>query len=211
MRLQLAIDAPEHLALVPRLAEYFDIIEVGTPVLKRFGLSAITTASELSGGAEILADTKTVDGGAFEARMVFGSGASMMTVLAHAARATHDAVRAVADEHGGIVIFDTILDGAFDPGGLRGGKASGDVWLALHAPSDARVAGHGNNDHIARVTDRRAQGFRISLAGGIGRANLPEVLAVAPDVIVIGSSVTAAADPEEEAAWIRDQIAQTRG
>ena len=84
------------MALIPRLAKYFDVIEVGTPVLKRFGLSAITTALELSGGKPVLADTKTVDGGASEVKMVFAAGASMMTVLAQASAATRHDVRQVA-------------------------------------------------------------------------------------------------------------------
>ena len=34
----------------------------------------------------MLADTKTVDGGQFEADMVFGAGAALMTVLSSASR-----------------------------------------------------------------------------------------------------------------------------
>ncbi len=211
MRLQLAIDAPEHLALLPRLSPYFDVVEVGTPVLKRFGLAAITTVSELSGGREVLADTKTADGGALEATMVFGAGASMMTVLAHASPATREATRTVAARQGATVVFDTILDGEFDAAVLQRENTSEPVWLALHAPSDARLAGQGGEEHIGRVAARKAAGFRISLAGGIGRANLDKVLAVEPDVIVIGSSVTGAADPEKEASWIRDRTAQAHG
>jgi len=79
MRLQLALDAAEHFALLPILASYFDIVEVGTPLLKRFGVAAITTARELSNGRPILADTKTVDGGGLEAQLVFGAGAQWMT------------------------------------------------------------------------------------------------------------------------------------
>ncbi|WP_193313020.1 orotidine 5'-phosphate decarboxylase / HUMPS family protein [Georgenia subflava] len=210
MRLQLALDAPEHLALVPRLTPFFDIIEVGTPVLKRFGLTAITTVAELSGGAEILADTKTVDGGALEAAMVFGAGASAMTVLAQASPATRTATLEVARAHGGTVIFDTILDGTFDVATLAD-LDQDELWLALHAPSDARLAGNGTEDHIARVADRRQRGCRVSLAGGIGRTNLEKVLAVAPDVIVIGSSVTGAANPEKEASWLSTTVAQARG
>lgn len=207
--LQLALDAPEHFALVPRLASYFDLIEVGTPLLKRFGLAAISTALELSGGKPVLADTKTADGGSLEARMVFGAGASLMTVLAHASPATRRDVLAVAAAHGGEVVLDTILDGDLDPALVLAGcegTTEDDVWLALHAPSDMRRAGVENDDHITRVLDRRSHGFRISLAGGIRRANLARVLEVAPEVIVIGSGVTAADDPEGEAAWIRQQV-----
>ncbi|MGV8967863.1 MAG: orotidine 5'-phosphate decarboxylase / HUMPS family protein [Cellulomonas sp.] len=210
MRLQLAIDAPEHLALVPRLARYFDIIEAGTPLLKRFGLSAISTLTELGGGREVLADTKTVDGGQLEAEMAFAAGASMITVVAHAARATLESASLVARKYGGAVVFDMILDGSFEPVGVlpEEDPARG-TWLALHSASDERMAGHGTEDHIARVADRRARGFRVSLAGGIGRGNLDRVLAVAPDIIVIGSRVTAAADPEAEARWIRQAVDRT--
>ena len=44
MRLQLALDAAEHLAPLPVLASYFDIVEVGTPLLKRFGVAAARRA-----------------------------------------------------------------------------------------------------------------------------------------------------------------------
>ena len=44
MLLQIAFDKPEHLALLPQVKPFADIIEIGTPVLKRFGISAITTA-----------------------------------------------------------------------------------------------------------------------------------------------------------------------
>ncbi|MBK0419052.1 orotidine 5'-phosphate decarboxylase [Leucobacter sp. CSA1] len=221
-QLQLAIDAPEHLALIPRLRRWFDIIEVGTPVLKRFGLSAITTARELGRGIPVLADTKTVDGGALEAEMVGASGASMMTVVAHAAPATRRVTREVAARYGVTVVYDTILDGEFPAESLRddrdgGGPDSGgpgageEIWLALHNASDARLAGQGDDAHIERVGARRRAGFRVSLAGGIGRDNLSRVLTNPPEVIVIGSSVTGASRPEEEAEWIAAQIATERG
>jgi 3-hexulose-6-phosphate synthase len=110
MRLQLALDAAEHFALLPVLASYFDIVEVGTPLLKRFGVAAITTARELTNGRPILADTKTVDGGGLEAELVFGAGAQWMTVLANAPPPTRHRAVEVALAHGCDVIFDTILD-----------------------------------------------------------------------------------------------------
>lgn len=209
-QLQLAIDAPEHFALIPRLHQWFDIIEVGTPVLKRFGLSAISTALELAEGTPVLADTKTVDGGALEAEMVFGAGASMMTVIAHAAPATRAVTQEIAAKHGATVIFDTILDGEFDPSDLL--NTTDELWLALHNPSDARLAGEGDQQaHIGRVSARLETGCRVSLAGGIGRDNLASVLINAPDVIVIGSSVTGAQNPEEESEWIASNVAAMRG
>ncbi|MCW2699613.1 MAG: 3-hexulose-6-phosphate synthase [Blastococcus sp.] len=206
IRLQLALDAPEHLALVPRLAPYFDVLEVGTPLLKRFGLAAIDTVRELGGGKPVLADTKTADGGTLEATMVFAAGATMMTVLANASLATRRDAQSVAEQYGAEIVFDTILDPHLDPEQLLDGRAPEQLWLALHAPSDMRKAGMQDDSHIIRVADQRAHGFLVSLAGGIRRSNLPQVLEVAPEMVVIGSGVTEASDPEGQAAWIRDQI-----
>ena len=63
MLLQLALDKPEHFAVLAAVGDLVDIVEVGTPVLKRFGVSAIATARELADQVPVLADTKTVDGG----------------------------------------------------------------------------------------------------------------------------------------------------
>lgn len=106
--LQIAFDKPEHLSLMPRLKSLADIIEVGTPVLKRFGVSAIATARELCPDVVVLADTKTVDGGQLEADMVFGAGAALMTVLSSASRATHEVVGRRAAAFGATVVVDTI-------------------------------------------------------------------------------------------------------
>ena len=56
MLLQLALDRPESLSVVQVVADLVDIIEIGTPFLKRFGLSAISTVRELAPGVPILAD-----------------------------------------------------------------------------------------------------------------------------------------------------------
>ena len=169
MLLQIAFDKPEHLALLPQMKAFADIIEIGTPVLKRFGVSAITTARELCPDIMVLADTKTVDGGQFEADMVFGAGAAFMTVLSCASRATHEVVGKRAAAFGATVIVDTIT---------KSGKAEllppdavfpeSYGYVAVHSPTDARLAGDTSTSHIDAVRKMHARGFLVSLAGGIG-------------------------------------------
>jgi 3-hexulose-6-phosphate synthase len=218
VKLQLALDAPEHFALVPRLVQYFDIIEVGTPVLKRFGLSAISTALELGGGKPVLADSKTVDGGGLEAEMLFRAGASMMTVLASAGLATRERALAVAGEHGGDVIFDTILGPSLSAVDLPD-QAPGATgrWLGLHSSFDSRGAASAadaralEQDNIGRVAQQHRRGYAVALMGGINPGNFAAVVEAGPEIAVIGAAVTAAADPEGVAKWLRDQISSTRG
>ena len=81
MLLQVAIDKAESLGVIAQVRGIADIIEIGTPLLKRFGIGAIATARELCPDTPVLADTKTVDAGDLEAEMVLGAGARLMTVL----------------------------------------------------------------------------------------------------------------------------------
>jgi 3-hexulose-6-phosphate synthase len=207
MLLQIAFDKPEHLALLSQVKPYADIIEIGTPVLKRFGLSAITTARELCPDVLVLADTKTVDAGQLEADMVFGAGASFMTVLSCASPATHRAVGDRASAFGATVIVDTITEsGKIDllPPDITFPESFG--YVAVHSPTDARLAGNMSTGHIDAVKEMHARGFKVSLAGGIGPATLHAVIAVAPEIVVVGSAITEAANPKEVAGWIRQKL-----
>lgn len=207
MLLQLALDKPEHFAVLTAVGDLVDIVEVGTPVLKRYGVSAIATARELASGIPVLADTKTVDGGGLEAHLVLGAGATMMTVLSVASPATHAIVGAVAAEYGAWVVVDTITESG-RPQLLPEGAAypASYGYVAVHAPSDMRVAGTPITSHIAAVRDMRARGWRVSLAGGIGPDTLEAVLAVEPEIVVVGSAITEAENPREVAQWIRERL-----
>jgi 3-hexulose-6-phosphate synthase len=205
--LQIALDKPEHLAWLPRLKPYADIIEIGTPLLKRFGIGAIATARELCPDVLVLADTKTVDGGHFEADMVFSAGAALMTVLSCASAATHEAVGRRAEHFGASVVVDTITQSG--EAELLPANATfhpSFAYVAVHSPTDARLAGDVSTAHIDAVGQMHQRGFRVSLAGGIGPATLDAVIAVAPEIVVVGSAITEAAKPEEVAQWIRSRL-----
>lgn len=207
MLLQIAFDKPEHLALLPQMTEFADIIEIGTPVLKRFGISAISTARELCPDVMVLADTKTVDGGQLEADMVFGAGAAFMTVLSCASRATHETVGKRAAAFGATVIVDTITESG-KPDLLEHGSVFPESfgYVAVHSPTDARLAGNTSTSHIDAVKQMHRLGFRVSLAGGIGPDTLDAVIKVAPEILVVGSAITESANPKETAKWIRDRL-----
>jgi len=205
--LQLALDKPQDFAVLSMVRDLVDIVEVGTPVLKRFGLSAISTVRELTRETPILVDTKTVDGGGQEADMVFGAGATFMTVLSSASRATHEAVGEHAAEHRGWVVVDTITESG-KPDLLPPGAAFPDRfgYVAVHSPTDVRLAGDTSTGHVAAVTRVHSLGHRVSLAGGISPKSFDAVIAAEPEVLVIGSAITEADNPREVAEWIHDRL-----
>jgi len=207
MLLQLALDKPEHFAVLAKVYDLVDIVEIGTPLLKRFGVSAITTARELAPNVPVLADTKTVDGGGFEADLVFGAGATFMTVLSCASAATHEVVGKHAEKFGAWVIVDTITESGKSvllPEGATFPDSFG--YVAVHSPTDARLAGDTSTGHIDAVAAMHARGHRVSLAGGIGPKTLEAVIAVEPEILVVGGAITEADNPREVTQWIHDRL-----
>jgi 3-keto-L-gulonate-6-phosphate decarboxylase len=81
------------------LAGGVTIVELGTPLLKNEGVSNVVPAFRRAfPEALLLADMKTMDGGAFEARAVFAGGGNIVDFLALAGVATAKAICAVRDE-----------------------------------------------------------------------------------------------------------------
>ena len=208
MLLQIALDKPEHLALLPLIRNIADIVEIGTPLLKRFGIGAIATARELCPDTLVLADTKTVDGGQLEAEMVFGAGAAFMTVLSSASkrhssgggprrgrfrrfrRRRHDhRVRARRSCSPRTSPFPTSF-----------------AYVGVHMPTDARLADDPSDAHIDAVAEMHRRGFRVALAGGLGPDNIDAALVVEPEILIVGSAITGSEHPQEVAKWIRDKL-----
>ena len=205
--LQVAIDRAESFAVIAQMRGVADILEIGTPLLKRFGVGAIATARELCPDTPILADTKTVDAGDLEAEMVLGAGARLMTVLSSTSAATHAAVGRTAARFGALVVVDTITESG-KPELLPAGVMFPETfaYVGVHSPTDARLAGDRSTAHIDAVSDMRRRGFRVALAGGLGPQTLEAILEAEPEIVVVGSAITGADDPRGVATWIKDRL-----
>ena len=81
------------------LAGGVSIVEMGTPLVKSAGVSTVVPAFRKQfPEALLLADMKTMDGGAFEARAVYSGGGNIVDFLALAGMDTAKAICAVRDE-----------------------------------------------------------------------------------------------------------------
>jgi 3-keto-L-gulonate-6-phosphate decarboxylase len=81
------------------LAGGADILEMGTPLLKNEGIANVVPAFRRAfPDALLLADLKTMDGGAFEARAVYTGGGNIVDFLALAGVPTARGICAVRDE-----------------------------------------------------------------------------------------------------------------
>ena len=189
-----------------------DIVEVGTPALLRDGMGLVRRLRAAFPGVTLLADAKIMDGGHFEATLAFEAGADIVTVLAAADDATVSAALRAAEERGGRVMVDLI--GVKEQARrARRVEALGAHFVCVHTPVDVQEAGTASaRDGLAslrRVRDAlRSAG--LAVAGGLTADSLAEVVALAPDVVVVGSAIGRAADPRAEALRVRAALERAR-
>src|ERR1700694_539939 len=109
MKLQVAMDVlttSDALALAAKVAPFVDILELGTPLVKAEGLSAITAVKQAHPDKIVFADLKTMDAGELEADIAFKAGADLVTVLGAAGDATIAGAIKAGKIHGKGVVVD---------------------------------------------------------------------------------------------------------
>ncbi len=192
--MQIALDliqADVALEIAQRIASKVDILEIGTPLLKAVGVRIITDFKAKFPDKLILADTKTMDVGALEARLAFNAGADMMTVCAAAPLETIQSATSEAQRWHKDVVVDFI--------GVKDKRTRAleivplsPAYFNLHTAIDVQKTFGKSFRELAEFRD-----FQIPLvvAGGIAPEDIPELMKYQPAIIVVGSFVTRAKDP----------------
>ena len=194
-RLQVALDfltVDEAVALAGQMGAGVDLLEVGTPLIKRFGMAAVTALRDACPATPIVADLKTVDAGAWEAGLALDAGAQVVTVLGCADDATIAAMVATAHPRGGQVVVD-LINVADKAARAAQVAALGADAVCVHAGADLQAGGRDAVNELDALDGVLA--CKLVVAGGIHPANLAQVLAHHPDVVIVGRAVTAAPDP----------------
>ena len=206
MKLQVALDVAtldEALALSRLVAEYVDIIELGTPLIKHDGVAAISALKALYPDKTILADMKTADAGELEADIAFTAGADLVTVMGAADDDTIRGAVASARSHGKGVVADmiTVQDRV---GRAREVAEMGVEFCEIHAGLDEQAQ---EGYSIQSVIDAgKESGVPFSIAGGVDIDSIRDVLAAGATVAVAGGAIRSAADPGAAASELRAAI-----
>lgn len=195
--LQVALDTftlPEAVAFAKRIAPFVDVVEAGTALIKREGMSAVRALRNAIGTQKLLmADLKTFDSARYEAELALDAGADLVTVLGCAGDATICAAVETAHARGKWVVADVV--GVEDkPRRARELTALGADFLGIHADEDVspRALPHPLLRALAGLPLAP-----LSIAGGITPQNVSELRPYAPSIIVLGSALTKAIQPED--------------
>ena len=201
MKLQLALDdaaLDPALALLDRVRPYFDIVEVGTPLIIEAGLAAVREIRKRFPDLSVLADLKIMDAGDVEARAAFAAGARYVTVLGVTDLLTVGACLNAAVDCSGTIVVDMIcVDDLAQR--VRELEAIGATALAVHTGVDQQAAGRTPADDLTTIkaASRRSE---IFVAGGITAETIGQYRRLGADVAIIGGGIRNAVDPVAEAA-----------
>ncbi|NRG42385.1 3-hexulose-6-phosphate synthase [Rathayibacter sp. VKM Ac-2804] len=206
MKLQFAMDTlstDAALELAAAAAPHVDILELGTPLIKSAGLSAITAVKEAHPDKTVFADLKTMDAGELEADMAFKAGADLVTVLGVAGDSTIAGAIAAGKKHGKGVVVDLI--GVPDKAArAREVVALGAEFVEMHAGLDEQAEEGFTFETLLR--DGEASGVPFSVAGGVSTATIESVQRAGAVVAVAGGAIYGAPDVGAAAAALRAAI-----
>lgn len=199
------------------------IIEIGTPVLKRYGVDNIIPRikealmnyckkHEIPYEAIILADTKTMDIGDLEARIAYRAGADIVTVLAIGSdnkilEAVSEAVRQDKAVMIDLIQVDDPLSRIEElVKKLRGLES----WIifCIHKGVSEQLRSRGIHDEIEmiRKVKEKVRNFKLAVAGGLKEGTIGPIASCGVDVLIVGSAIYRSVRPRETTMKILEEI-----
>jgi 3-hexulose-6-phosphate synthase len=207
VKLQVALDVAkldQALTLSRLAADYVDILELGTPLIKSEGLDAITAIKAAHPDKLVFADMKTADAGELEADLAFSAGADLITVMGAADDDTVRGAVAAGKKHGRDVVADMITVVENRVSRIREVSKMGVSFVEIHAGLDEQAKPGYTIETL--LDDGRQAGVPFSIAGGITVDSISAVQAAGATVAVAGGAIRSADDPAAAAKALKSLI-----
>jgi len=207
--LQIALDAPS-LEGAKRVIEQLPgsdriILEVGTPLIKRYGTRGINELRQIAKDKFIIADLKTLDVGKVEVDIAYEDTADAVVAAGLAPAETLDATVSESRRLGIYAVID-MLNVEDVLGKLKSIKEFPDIVI-LHRGIDQET---GRSSGLERIKIIRQafpnKKFLIAVAGGIVPETAKEALDQGADILIVGRYVTQSKDIERS---VRDFLELT--
>ncbi len=200
--LQIALDIPsieKTKSLIQELPESDRIIlEVGTPLLKKYGVKVVRDLREVARDVFIIADLKTLDVGKVEVDLAFEETADAVVASGLAAKETLDGFIYEAKKLGIYAVVD-MMNVEHPVKKLKTLKNIPEIVI-LHRGIDTET---GRSLGLEQIQELRqafvGQRFLIAVAGGIIPETAREALEKGADIVIVGRYVTQSKDVKRAA------------
>ena len=211
--LQVALDLVD-LAVVRRVLSQLPdsdhlLIEVGTPLVKKFGASVVKEIRNVRPSSFVVLDLKTLDTGNLEVRLAADATADAVVISGLAPTKTLELAIKEARKTGVYSVIDML--NVPDPlAVLRSLSALPDV-VEMHRAIDQEAEKHNwaviaEIKKMASGADRR---LLVAVAGGIRVDTVAEALRSGADIVVTGRAITGSKDIKDAAEQFLNELKQT--
>ncbi|MDR0334552.1 MAG: orotidine 5'-phosphate decarboxylase, partial [Methanomassiliicoccaceae archaeon] len=165
-----------------------DWIEVGTPLLKSEGAEAIRAMRREFPGKKIVADTKTMDVGSFEAEIAAKAGADIVTVMGLADDSTISEAVITAGKYGAEIMID-MLNVHDIAERSKAVEKLGASYICLHMGIDRQMRGNETPIGLLKSVVSSVS-IPVAVAGGITAETVAEYVKAGASVIIVGGGIT---------------------
>lgn len=205
MKLQIALDRlsqEECLSVLEETSPWVDWIEIGTGVIKQYGVSIIQAIKDQHSEKVFVADMKTCDAGKHEAEQAFRAGADITTVMAYADDQTILDMLEVSKKHNKRIMVDLL--GVKSKMRIEELKELGVDLVGLHVGKDMQQNESLQVDLFDLV--KGIEEIEVAIAGGVNLDSLDNIMVKRPDVLIVGSAITGAINPRNIASQMKGMI-----
>ena len=208
MKLQLTIDhgkRHEVIAMVDLLADHVDVVEIGYPQVVTFGLGLIEELRAAHPDLCICVDAKVFHGGTGVTTRCFEAGANIVTCLSAAPNPVIEKMVAKAKNYNGQIMCDMSAPARSLAQRTAEVDELGVDYVAVHTgylpeyDYDLETHRHWFTPKVqpldlAKVAKRNVRHAKLGINTGINEGKIREVLALKPDVIMVGRAILDADD-----------------
>lgn len=207
MKLQLALDLvniPEAIELVSEVQDSIDIVEIGTPIINKFGHEAVRKIKEAYPSLTVLADVKIMDAAGYEVEQASNAGADIVTILGAAEDSSIRGAVEAAKVAGKEILVDMIAVKDIETRAKELDQLGAD-YICVHTGYDLQAEGKDSFEDL-RTIKGVVKNAKTAIAGGIKLETLPEVVKAQPDLVIVGGGITSKEDKKAVAAEIKELI-----
>ena len=208
---QIALDMPDIDALkkvVSQLPKSDRILfEVGTPLVKRYGMKVIREIREYAKDSFVIADLKTLDVGQVEVDLAFNETADAVVVSGLASSST---INKFIYESKRLGIYSSVdMMEVNDPLGVLKGLDDTPDIVILHRGIDEESKGKTRWQIIQDIKNELpGKKILFSVAGGIREETAKEALKKGADILIVGRYITQSKDVEKAARGLLNLVGE---
>lgn len=198
MKLQIAFDITDlekAIELGNQVAEYCDILEIGTLLIYKNGIKAIERFREAFPQKTLLVDAKIIDRGKEATTIMANAGADWITVMAGTGKEVIHSACTTAHQYNMRVMLDLIDASALGQSALEAKNLGADALLFHQAYDEKDALILLDKWEIVRGNSP----LPIYISAKITRTSVYNILNIKPDGIVVGKSILDSDEPTQEA------------